>query len=656
MGEINIESREHLWSVLSEAAELEHVLMCCYLYAMFSMKTENDGELSDDEANAVRNWHGIIRGIAIEEMTHLTLVCNLISAVGGTPSFFRMNFPIPPGPFPDDMVVQLAPFDLEAIQHFIYVERPEHMKIADGAGFEKTRSYSRTSGSGKLMPFAGDYATVGDLYNTVAASLKKLCSEIGEEELFCGPRNLQVNPIESPLPGVQTIHNLESALKAIETILTQGEGATLEEGSHFQRFSTIKSEYEELRKKRPEFNAARPVVRNPVMRPPPTPDGKVHINHPVSSQFVDFANAIYIQMLRILTQVYSQEERLPSDKKHILDASFAMMRALTHAGTALTYLPAQENLPNQNAGMSFAMIRGLTPVEYSNEEQVIGERLEEIIAQYEKIKADSPVDLEPCSIELKNALAQIKKLEGGNLEIVHQKVENKSQPNKQQKKMPAKGPSETVQTGESKTLKVFFDTERCIHARHCVTEKPKVFKANTPGEWIFPDQSDDESLIGVIRTCPSGAITYERKDEGLKEQAPDVNILKVRENGPYAVLADLKINSEDDGYRRVLCRCGQSQKKPYCDNSHVKAEFRASGEPETIDSEKLANRGGPLNFVPLKNGPYQIEGNLEVCAGTGRRVTTLTQCRLCRCGQSKSKPFCDSSHIAAGFIADGQQT
>jgi CDGSH-type Zn-finger protein len=34
-------------------------------------------------------------------------------------------------------------------------------------------------------------------------------------------------------------------------------------------------------------------------------------------------------------------------------------------------------------------------------------------------------------------------------------------------------------------------------------------------------------------------------------------------------------------------------------------------------------------------------------------VARITEARLCRCGRSKNKPFCDSSHVAAGFIADG---
>ena len=75
------------------------------------------------------------------------------------------------------------------------------------------------------------------------------------------------------------------------------------------------------------------------------------------------------------------------------------------------------------------------------------------------------------------------------------------------------------------------------------------------------------------------------------------------------------------------------------------------GGANKLASHRLSAR--PLAVTPLKNGPLQVRGNLEVCAGTGRTVARITEARLCRCGQSKNKPFCDLSHLAAGFVADG---
>jgi len=70
------------------------------------------------------------------------------------------------------------------------------------------------------------------------------------------------------------------------------------------------------------------------------------------------------------------------------------------------------------------------------------------------------------------------------------------------------------------------------------------------------------------------------------------------------------------------------------------------------DAPWLEVRNGPLNVEPQPNGPLLVTGNLEIVSGTGRTVNKVTKTWLCRCGQSKNKPYCDSSHKAAGFVAD----
>jgi CDGSH-type Zn-finger protein len=76
-----------------------------------------------------------------------------------------------------------------------------------------------------------------------------------------------------------------------------------------------------------------------------------------------------------------------------------------------------------------------------------------------------------------------------------------------------------------------------------------------------------------------------------------VNTLRLRENGPYAVHAALRVAGHDDGFRATLCRCGQSRRKPYCDGSHTAAGFAATGEPATRPSDPLGERGGVLSIA-----------------------------------------------------------
>src|SRR5262249_15195271 len=85
--ELSTPSREDLLSSLYEAAELEHNLMCTYLYAAFSLKSGEAEGLSAREAEAVARWRRAILDVAIDEMGHLTAVWNITAALGGAPRF-----------------------------------------------------------------------------------------------------------------------------------------------------------------------------------------------------------------------------------------------------------------------------------------------------------------------------------------------------------------------------------------------------------------------------------------------------------------------------------------------------------------------------------------------------------------------------------------
>ena len=95
-----IEHREALYYMLCEAAELEHGIMCQYLYAAFSLKQSEEEGLRPEEAQAVQSWRKRISHVATQEMLHLSLVQNLLSAIGGAPHLSRPNFPHPASPLP----------------------------------------------------------------------------------------------------------------------------------------------------------------------------------------------------------------------------------------------------------------------------------------------------------------------------------------------------------------------------------------------------------------------------------------------------------------------------------------------------------------------------------------------------------------------------
>jgi CDGSH-type Zn-finger protein/uncharacterized Fe-S cluster protein YjdI len=218
--------------------------------------------------------------------------------------------------------------------------------------------------------------------------------------------------------------------------------------------------------------------------------------------------------------------------------------------------------------------------------------------------------------------------------------------------------TEEVVVGKHATI--HFDARRCVHSRNCVLAHPDVFVPNVKGEWIYPDAQPVQELIRLGQNCPSGAIRVTvnagsgaTSDLDSSEGYPLVNLLRVRENGPLAIEAELQISGQAQlSPRAALCRCGQSQNKPFCDGSHSEAGFVASGEPATTQFEALEYRSGPVNVKPAPNGPLRVIGNLEIVSGTGRTCNKVTETYLCRCGQSRNKPYCDGSHKAAGFKAD----
>ena len=78
-----IEHREALIYMLCQAAELEHGIMCQYLFAAFSLSsTRADEGLTAQELEAVTRWRRTIAHVATQEMLHLALVQNVLSAIG----------------------------------------------------------------------------------------------------------------------------------------------------------------------------------------------------------------------------------------------------------------------------------------------------------------------------------------------------------------------------------------------------------------------------------------------------------------------------------------------------------------------------------------------------------------------------------------------
>ncbi len=651
-----VPTREQLLYWLHEASEIEHHLMCCYLYAAFSLKRA-EPRWTSEQREAVQRWRDAIMSVVFEEMSHLCLVGNLASAIGGTLTATRPPFPVEAGPYPAGFVIRLQPFSAETIEHFQFLERPQHERSrSDAAAFAPQGDYRRVVPEGRLSPGPRDYATVGELYEVLSVSLAACAAAMGEPALFTGAPSRQVDASLAPLTGVVAVVDLATAQQAIATIVTQGEGAGGDVAdSHFARFTRIGDELAAMQAADPAFEPAWPAATNPVMNPPVhSRADRVHIAGPRIARWLDIGNALYTTSLRCLLQGFAAADG--SSKATWLGASFALMRALMPVGQGLASRPADDEDGRVHAGLTFTPLRTLALLPEVGAAAFVAERLGQLGERaaelpLELVAGESAATWRAVIDTLAAQRAALLAMPAAASPVPAAMAAPNATTAAPQAPMPA---SSGVETVASRDITITFDSGRCIHSRHCVLDAPRVFQANTPGQWIHPEAMPAEAVAAVALSCPSGAIRYRRHDGGADEVAPEVNQLRVRENGPYALHAELVVDGADDGFRATLCRCGMSKKKPWCDGSHVDAGFVASGEPKTGDVTALAVRSGPLRVTPTANGPLRVAGNLEICSGTGRTVARVVETALCRCGHSGNKPFCDGSHRAAGFVAAGR--
>ena len=657
--------REILVNSLYEAAELEHNLMCTYLYAAASLRDGEAEGLSATEAPVVGSWRQVLLSVAIEEMGHLAAVWNITSALGASPRIGRTNFPLDPGYLPAGITVKLAPFSAQTLQHFAFLERPHGSVEREGVGFECERPYVRGTDRPHLTPMGRDYDTVGDFYARLGQGLRTFVERYGEATAFDGDRALQLSSAEVNLPGAKCVVCLKTALAAFAAIVEQGEGAPRDSvNSHFQKFLGIRAQLRALTEKNPAFVPAFPAATNPVLRRPPRPEGRVWIEDAEAFATLDLANACYGLMLRLLA--YSYVLRGPGAEKSLtVDLAIGLMHAVMRLAERAARLPAGPSNPQCNAGLSFIALRDAAPLppgraarrlfverlaqlaeaaaalRASGDARVLGaaEQLTKLAA-----KASSRFDLSPDAASASPATA--------SAAVPAASAQTATTPVADAPPRAPSGATDGVEAVRGEKLELQFEAKRCIHSRFCVTWTPQVFLANVTGPWIHPDAMPVERVVEVAHACPSGAIHYRRIDGGPQEAAPPVNLMSVREAGPYAFRAQLEIDGVPAGFRATLCRCGASKHKPYCDGSHHQIGFNATGEPTSGKTDMLPVRDGVLAVDPQTNGPLRVRGNLEIMSGTGRAVARITTAYLCRCGGSANKPFCDGTHAKIGFRSD----
>jgi hypothetical protein len=348
--------REDLWWLLAEACQLEHMIMCQYLFAEWTLKDERDG-LSGEQSDAVERWRGVLRGIAIEEMLHLALVANVMSSIGAAPYLGRPNFPQRSGYFPASIQLDLMPFGERALEHFLFLERPEGMERQDADGFVPTAPTRDPLSESEAMPRGQEFLTVGHLYRGIEDGLTRLTRELGERALFVGSPRAQATPELFHWPQVVAVTDLDSALRAVGEIIEQGEGARGHwENAHYGRFLSIWDELRMLRAADPAFEPARSVVAAFTRQPFDLAEPVTVITNPEAHRVADVTTIAYEVLLHLLTRFFTHTDETDAQLELLISAAFDLMgNVIRPLGHALTRLPIGQAADGRNTGFAFEM-------------------------------------------------------------------------------------------------------------------------------------------------------------------------------------------------------------------------------------------------------------------------------------------------------------
>ncbi len=124
---------------------------------------------------------------------------------------------------------------------------------------------------------------------------------------------------------------------------------------------------------------------------------------------------------------------------------------------------------------------------------------------------------------------------------------------------------------------IYDDRSRCAHAGNCTDNLASVFKMGTE-PWIDAKGASVEEIISVIKTCPSGALSHSKTENGEPEEEPEGPQVTVAVDAPYHTRGVEVVSGDGESYdvreRQTLCRCGGSRNKPFCDGTHWYIGFK----------------------------------------------------------------------------------
>ena len=626
-----IEHREALIYMLCEAAELEHGIMCQYLYAAFSLKQSEDEGLTAEELEAVRRWRKRISHVATQEMLHLSLVQNLLSAIGGAPHLSRPNFPHPATHYPAGVHLVLLPFGEAALRHFMFLERPEGMDIDDAEGMAAFGRAAPAVQQGEIVPRSQDFKTVGHLYRSVEAGIAHLAEKFGERWLFVGPPRAQATREYFSWPELVAVTGVESAQQAIDEILEQGEGPRGHwKDAHFGQFVEILDEYTQLCEANPAFDPVRPVVTVNV-RPSERDTGVPLVTDPLTTQVMDLFNVSYEVLLLMLQRFFAHTEETDAQLKALADASVALMfGAVKPLGDLVTTLPAGTDYPARTAGPSFELFYESDYVLPHREAAwiLLAERLRQAAAFCEPGA--------PCAPGVAGGLAAVR----SSLTEIARSLEAHLPARDLPPEAPA--PAEAVAVLLARA-EGFYRTGRSFtgDANGPLFGLAELIRSTYPV--VLARQGDVRTvarLVGsVLRPLADALPPTETSRAAEIPPAP----------GAPGSLWDAALLAT-----RLRAQFGPSAPPGLLEAAATLQDLAVNEGPASERATRISALADlqdvlPAGIVTARNGPYLVTNVAAVRTPLGEPLTLPPQLALCRCGASAAKPFCDGTHATIGF-------
>ncbi len=333
-----IRSREELIDALGVAAEIEHAIMCQYLFAAFSLDLTAPA-LSPEDSETARTFMIQTLLIARQEMEHLGIVTNLLIAVGAAPNFDRPNLPLQPNYYAIDLPLQLLPFGDEFLSLAARLEAP--------------------CTEPEPHPPLSYYPSVAAIYERLRDGLVRLGSPGAPTAatLFLGADDPQISNADFGASPHQVwydltllpVTDLPSALAAIDLIRLQGEGSTVDDpDSHYGRVLAMRARWDALPAQ------ARTAMRKPVPANPQVVDrGDVDpgvacavLSDPRAVALARLANRAYELLLLLLARLYGRNDATPEERDMYRKYAFfpLMTIVVRPVGEILTDLPAGDGL------------------------------------------------------------------------------------------------------------------------------------------------------------------------------------------------------------------------------------------------------------------------------------------------------------------------